>query len=68
MRWFVYDATNKLVLCGHHSEATAKEHAHAHSKDLPKGTVLAVLPATHRLIKEYARTHPAWREREKIPA
>lgn len=68
-KWFVYDATNSLVLSGYKTKKEATEEAHKVNAEFQadpdtKGIVIAVLPRGHQLIKRYAKTHPAWAQRE----
>jgi hypothetical protein len=68
--WYVYvppfeDIPAGTVLSGYATEAEAREEAERVQREVPKwrGLVL-VLPRGDERIKEYARTHPAWAERE----
>jgi hypothetical protein len=63
--WYVYDERYKIVLSGYSSKSEAMEEAIKMRSEteelLPK-----VLGRNHRLIQEYAKTHPAWARREGI--
>jgi hypothetical protein len=64
--WFVYAKPEKLVLSGYPTKGGALAEAAKVSRELPKWSNPLVLPRSHPLIREYARTHPAFASRERF--
>lgn len=63
--WYVYDERYRIVLSGYSSKSEAMEEAIKVRSEL-EGSLPKVLERSHRLIQEYAKTHPAWARRERI--
>ena len=60
--WYVYLPVYSLVLSGYATETEAKQEAERVREHIPER--IEVLPRSHELVKDYARTHPAWAHRE----
>jgi hypothetical protein len=63
--WYVYDERYKIVLSGYSSKSEAMEEAIKVRSEV-EGSLPKILGRSHRLILEYAKTHPAWARREGI--
>ena len=63
--WYVYDERYKVVLSGYSSKSEAIEEA-INVKSETEGLLPKVLDRNHRLIRTYAKTHPAFARREGI--
>ncbi|GAI41750.1 unnamed protein product, partial [marine sediment metagenome] len=65
--WFVFDATNKLVLSGYGLKSEALQEAEKVRKELigpDYGRIeVIVLPRNDARVQRYAQTHPCWAER-----
>ena len=64
--WFVYHKPAKLVLSGYLTKGGALTEAARVSREIPEWPNPLVLPRSHPLIREYARTHPAFASRERF--
>lgn len=62
--WYVYVPVHRVVLSGYMTESEARDEASRVLKEWPEAAPFEVLHRSHTDIKEYARTHPAWAERE----
>ena len=63
--WYVYNERCRIVLSGYSSKSESIEEA-IKVKSEVEGSLPKVLGRNHRLILEYAKTHPAWARREGI--
>lgn len=63
--WYVYDAREHLVLCGHKKKARAALCMRRARRSRQRKDIF-VLARDHGLIHNYARTHPAFAMREKF--